>query len=222
MPAIAIVGAGYSLGLSIAKVFGTKGFDVALIARTRANLDPLVAELTELGVNAAAFTGDVSDPASLTSALHDAARAFGGIDVLEFSPSARKSGIVTASPLEVTAENMQPHIDYYLYGGIAAAKAVLPAMLDAGVGTLLFTAGTASIDPQPLYANICPGQAALRNWVLNLHKVVADQGVHVCHVVIRVGIYPAREDATVHADEIAPAYWDRYVERDTPEYVWPA
>jgi short-subunit dehydrogenase len=35
MPAIAIVGAGPGLGLSIAKVFGSHGFDIALISRTQ-------------------------------------------------------------------------------------------------------------------------------------------------------------------------------------------
>jgi NADP-dependent 3-hydroxy acid dehydrogenase YdfG len=222
MPSIAIVGAGYSLGLSIAKVFGEQGFDVALISRTKENLDPMVGDLTESGIKAAAFVGDVSNSASLTSALEQAASQFGGIDVLEFSPSARKAGIITADPLGVTAENMQPHIEYYLYGGVAAAQAVLPAMLETGTGTLLFTAGTASIDPYPMYANICPGQAALRNWVINLHKVVADKGIYVCHVVINSGIFPARADGAANADDIAPAYWDLYRSRETPEYIWNA
>jgi NAD(P)-dependent dehydrogenase (short-subunit alcohol dehydrogenase family) len=220
VPTIAIVGAGYSLGLSIAKVFGKQGFDVALISRSQENLDPIVEELAKSRIGSAAFVGDVSAPTSLRSALEQAAAHFGGIDVLEFSPSARKSGIVTAEPLDVTPENMQPHIDYYLYGGVAAAQAVLPAMLEAGAGTIFFTAGTASIDPTPMYANICPGQAALRNWVLNLHKAVAAKGVYVCHVAITVGIFPARENGPVHADDIAPAYWDLYITRDVPELVW--
>jgi NAD(P)-dependent dehydrogenase (short-subunit alcohol dehydrogenase family) len=220
VPTIAIVGAGYSLGLSIGKVFGRQGFNVGLISRTKANLEPMVAELAESGIDAAAFTGDVSDPASLTSALEQVAAHFGGIDVLEFSPSARKSGLVAADPLSVTPENMQPHIDYYLYGGVAAAQAVLPAMLEAGAGTILFTAGTASIEGEPRYANICPGQAALRNWLLSLHKAVADRGIFVCHVAIKAGIFPAREDGEANADDIAPAYWDLYTSRDTAEYIW--
>jgi NADP-dependent 3-hydroxy acid dehydrogenase YdfG len=220
MSTIAIVGAGYSLGLSIAKVFGSQGFDVALISRSRENLEPLVDELTQSSINSAAFVGDVSDSASLASALEHAAARFGPIDVLEFSPSARKGGIVAVEPLDVTPENMQPNIDYYLYGGVAAANAVLPPMLEGGAGTLLFTAGTASIDPTPMYANICPGQAALRNWVLNLHKVVADKGIYVCHVVIAEKIFPAREDGRAHADHIAPIYWDLHTNRDTAEYVW--
>jgi NADP-dependent 3-hydroxy acid dehydrogenase YdfG len=221
MPTIAIVGAGSSLGLSIAKVFGSKGFGVALISRSQANLDALVAELSEAKITSAAFTGDVSDRSSLTSALEKAAVHFGTLDVLEFSPSARKSGITTADPLEVTVENIQPHIDFYLYGGIAAVQAVLPAMLKARAGTVLITQGSASIDPVPHYAHINPAQAALRNWALNLHTRLASEGIYACHVAITTGIFPARSDGAMHADDIAPVYWDLYTDRAKPEVVFP-
>ncbi|MFE4723990.1 SDR family NAD(P)-dependent oxidoreductase, partial [Streptomyces sp. NPDC056728] len=52
MSTIAIVGAGPGLGLSIAKVFGVHGFDVALISRNKVKLDALVAELAEAGITA--------------------------------------------------------------------------------------------------------------------------------------------------------------------------
>jgi NAD(P)-dependent dehydrogenase (short-subunit alcohol dehydrogenase family) len=39
MPTIAIVGAGPGMGLSIAKAFGSHGFQVALISRSKDNLD---------------------------------------------------------------------------------------------------------------------------------------------------------------------------------------
>jgi NAD(P)-dependent dehydrogenase (short-subunit alcohol dehydrogenase family) len=220
MPTIAIVGAGDSLGLSIAKVFGRRGFDVALISRSKENLDEIGAKLGREGIAWGAFPGDVSNPVSLTLALELAAQRFAGIEVLEFSPSARKTGITTADPLGVTVENLQPHINYYLYGGIAAAQTVLPAMLEAGAGTLLFTQGGAALTPVPMYANINPAQAALRNWVLNLHKAVTDKGIYACHVAIDTPIFPAIPDATIYADDIAPLYWDLYNDRDQAEYVF--
>ncbi|OHV38451.1 hypothetical protein BCD49_13335 [Pseudofrankia sp. EUN1h] len=56
MPVIAIVGAGPGMGLEIARAFGEKGFTVALVARTAANLDALVSTLTGEGIEAAGFT----------------------------------------------------------------------------------------------------------------------------------------------------------------------
>ena len=40
-----------------------------------------------------------------------------------------------------------------------------------------------------MYAKINPAQAALRSWVLNLHKVIAGNGLYVCHIAISVPIF---------------------------------
>ena len=61
MPTIAIVGAGPGLGLAIARTFGSRGFDVALISRSREKLESLVTELAQDGITAAAFPADVRD-----------------------------------------------------------------------------------------------------------------------------------------------------------------
>src|SRR5437867_3029729 len=83
MPAIAIVGAGPGLGLSIAKVFGGQGFGVALVSRSKDKLEALVAQLAASGVTAAAFPADVADRPALTAALEQAAARFGAVDVLD-------------------------------------------------------------------------------------------------------------------------------------------
>lgn len=47
MPTVAIVGAGPGLGLSLARDFGSKGFQVALLSRSQDRLGDLVAQLAE-------------------------------------------------------------------------------------------------------------------------------------------------------------------------------
>jgi NAD(P)-dependent dehydrogenase (short-subunit alcohol dehydrogenase family) len=146
MPTLAIVGAGPGVGLSIAKVFGRHGFDVALIARDRDRLDELVGTLAGLGITAAGYPADVMDHPSLADALARAGKHFGGIDVLEYSPAPHNPvpGVSMAGPLGMTVDNLQSQIEYYLYGAVVAARQVLPAMVEAGAGTLLFTWGTNS------------------------------------------------------------------------------
>ena len=224
MPTIAIIGAGPQLGLAIARAFGSRGFDVALVARNGAKLDDLVGRLGAEGITAAAFPADVLDRPSLTAALEAAEDRFGGLDVLEYSPAPHSPvpGFTTAVPSEVTVDNLQPQIEYNLYGAVAAAGAALPAMRAAGSGTLLFTTGGGSVDPIPMLGNVNAAAAALRNWVLNLNKELAGSGVHAAHVAINVWIGEGGPDGipTATPEQIAPLYWDLYERRDRPEVVF--
>ncbi|MGX1675578.1 SDR family NAD(P)-dependent oxidoreductase [Streptomyces sp. NPDC055400] len=212
MTTIAIVGAGPQLGLAIARTFGSQGFDIALIARNREKLDGLVEQLGQEGVTAEAFPADVLDRAALTWALKDAATRFGGIDVLEYSPV----GAFGVAALTAPAETEPSHVDYemqfQLYGAIAATKAVLPAMREAGAGTLLYTTGGGSISPDPRVANVNAAAAALRNWVLNLHNELADAGtgIQAAHVAIDVAIgAPVISGLpTAQPEQISPVYWE--------------
>jgi len=149
VPAIAIVGAGPGMGLAIARTFGSHGFDVVLISRNRGKLDTLVEKLTADGVTAAAFPADVLDRDALTQALQDAAARFGGIDVLEYSPVGTFGTTALTAPTGTEPSHVEFEMNFQLYGAIAATKAVLPAMREAGAGTLLYTTGAGSIVPDP-------------------------------------------------------------------------
>jgi NAD(P)-dependent dehydrogenase (short-subunit alcohol dehydrogenase family) len=220
MPTIAIVGAGPGMGLAIAKLFGSKGFQVALLARNPDNLDKLVGELSAAGVTAAAFPADIMQHDGLTAALRDAAAHFGGIDVLEYSPAVHTpaAGFNPVSPSASTVADLQPMLEYNLYG------AVLPAMRDAAAGTLLFTTGGGSINPIPMFGNINPAQAALRNWAINLHNELAGTGVYAGHVAIGVWIGDGAPEGfpSASADQIAPVYWDLHSSRDAAEHLFTA
>jgi hypothetical protein len=61
-------------------------------------------------------------------------------------------------------------------------------MREAGKGTLLYTTGAGSVDPVPMIANVNAAAAALRNWVVNLHKELADSGIQAAHVAIDVSL----------------------------------
>ncbi|MCX4855159.1 SDR family NAD(P)-dependent oxidoreductase [Streptomyces canus] len=226
MPTLALVGAGSGMGLAIARTFGSRGFDVALISRTKEKLQTLVDRLGQEGITAAAFPADVLDRASLTDALDAATARFGGIDVLEYSPAPHSPvpGVILAAPSEATVDNLQPQIEYVFYGAVAAARSVLPAMREAGAGTLLFTTGGGSVDPLPMLGNVNAASAALRNWVLNLDKELAGSGVHAAHVAINVWIGDGGPEGfpTATPEQIAPLYWDLHENRDRSEAVFNA
>ncbi|HEY8718898.1 SDR family NAD(P)-dependent oxidoreductase [Pengzhenrongella sp.] len=222
MPTLAIVGAGPALGLAIARTFGSHGYDVALIARNQEKLEGLIGELAADGITAAAFTADVLDRPALTQALGKAAAHVGGIDVLEHTPGGTAADTKLTLPSETSPEDMQAQIEFQLYGAITATQAVLPAMKEAGAGTLLFTTRAGSVDPVPMVGNVNAAAAALRNWAINLNKELARTGVYAVHVGIDVSINQSVTPGfpVAPAEDIATAYWDLHTKREDGEFIF--
>jgi NAD(P)-dependent dehydrogenase (short-subunit alcohol dehydrogenase family) len=223
MSTIAIIGAGPGMGLAIARTFGSRGFQVALISRNQDKLDALAGQLGTKGITAAGFTADIMDRPSLVAALEAARARFGSIDVMEYSPAPHSPvpGVTMAAPSQTTVENMQPQIEYNLYGALEAARTVLPAMREAGAGTLLFTTGGGSVEPNPMLGNVNAAAAALRNWVINLNKELAGSGVYAAHIAISVWIGEGPEGfPTATPEQIAPMYWELHKTRDRAEAIF--
>ncbi|MEU5872166.1 SDR family NAD(P)-dependent oxidoreductase [Glycomyces sp. NPDC047369] len=212
MPVIAIVGAGPGLGIEIARTFGRDGFTVALLARNADTLDTLTAELRGEGIEAAGFAADITRPDTVAAAFARIKDQYGPIDVLEFSPSDRT--LAPVGVLEVTPENLQPQLDFYL-SAIEVVKQVVPDMIEAGEGTILITTGGGSVSPLPFLANINIAAAALRNWALNLHNELAPHGVYAAHIAITALIGAGNPDAA--PDVIASKYLELHHTRDAPE-----
>ena len=224
MPAIALVAAGARLGLSLGKVFGGHGFDVALIARSKERLSELTGKLAAEGITAAGFPADVTDRPALAAALDSAAGRFGGIDVLHYSsPGAGTTEALRGTgPLDVTVDNLRPQIESTCYGAITATRAVLPAMLAAGTGTLLYTTGGSSVTPAPVF--VSAGMAArpcangpspsTAHWPgEDLCWRCRDRNMDRRWDARRPLGTPAKEP-----DDIARLYWDLHILREPAEH----
>jgi NAD(P)-dependent dehydrogenase (short-subunit alcohol dehydrogenase family) len=225
MPAIALVAAGARLGLSLGKTFGAHGFDVALIARSPERLSELTGKLAAEGITAAGFPADVADRPALAGALGSAAARFGGIDVLHYSsPGAGSTETLRGTgALDVTVDNLRPQLECTCYGAITATHAVLPGMLAAGRGTLLYTTGGSSVTPAPVFVSAGMAGAALRKWALTLNGALAGRGVYAGHVAIGTwiaGTPGAPEGITgKEPDDIARRYWDLHIGREPAELL---
>jgi NADP-dependent 3-hydroxy acid dehydrogenase YdfG len=225
MPAIALVAAGARLGLSLGKIFGGHGFDVALIARSKERLGELTEKLAAEGVKAAGFPADVTDRTALAAALDNSAERFGAIDVLHYSaPAAGNSEAVRSTgAMDVTVNNVAPQIESICYGAITATRTVLPAMLAAGAGTLLYTTGASSVTPAPVFVSAGMAGAALRKWVLTLNGALADKGIYAGHVAIGAwiaGTPGAPKGAKPkQPDHIARLYWDLHTSRKPADHL---
>jgi NADP-dependent 3-hydroxy acid dehydrogenase YdfG len=225
MPAIALVAAGARLGLSLGKIFGGHGFDVALVARSQERLGELAEKLAADGVTAAGFAADVTDRSALATALDNAAARFGAIDVLHYSAPAAGAGAAVrgTGALDVTVDNLGPQIESICYGAITATRTVLPAMLAAGSGTLLYTTGASSVTPAPVFVSVGMAGAALRKWVLTLNGALADKGIYAGHVAIGTWIAgtPGAPEGVKpeHPDDMARVYWGLHTGRTPADHL---
>jgi NAD(P)-dependent dehydrogenase (short-subunit alcohol dehydrogenase family) len=218
MGTIAIVGMGPLLGLGVARKFGAEGYKVAMIARNPEALRAFEVQLRALGVDAAGFAADASDPGQVSAAFAAARDRFGEIDVLEFSPTQWNKGSYEATnALATTVESARHDIDLLALGAISCAREVIPGMIARKSGALFFTTGYSAIKPIPFITSLCLANSAMRSYAYCLQEELAPHGVYVGTVSINAFI----ADGTA-ADPltIADLYWDMLQKRDRIEEVF--
>jgi NAD(P)-dependent dehydrogenase (short-subunit alcohol dehydrogenase family) len=218
MGTIAIVGMGPLLGLGLAKRFGREGFKVAMISRNQEALSKFEAQLKPLGIEAAGFAADVSDPAQIERAFAAIRGRFGDIDILEFSPTNWNKGDYQSTvALATTVESAKLDFDLLVLGAIACARQVFPQMVERKSGAIFFTTGYSAIHPIPFITSLCLSNSALRSYAYCLQEELAPSGVYVGTVSINAFI---ADGTAADPVTIADLYWDMYKKRDRIEEVF--
>ena len=77
-----VAGASKGLGFSIAKSLGLEGARPAICSRVSGNINKACGELKSIGIDAKAYTADVSNPSDAKAFIEKAARDLGGMDIL--------------------------------------------------------------------------------------------------------------------------------------------
>ncbi|GAA1691815.1 SDR family NAD(P)-dependent oxidoreductase [Fodinicola feengrottensis] len=228
---LAIFGVGPGMSRSVANRFGREGFRLALVARNLDKLEKYVQELAANGIEAAAFTADVTDRGELVRVIGEINERFGHIDVAQFSPSNLDTPVVNV--LDVDPDDLPAQFQMPLWAPIALVKALLPGMIERRDGTILLGSGVSAVRPVPALGNVGIALGGLRQYVQNLNAAVADKGVYVG--VIHVGGLIDRSDASkifekhapadigpvprVNPDELAETAWEMHANRDTFERI---
>lgn len=206
---IVIVGAGPNLGLAVARRFGREGLAVGLVSRTQSRLDDLVEHLASDGIRAAGASADIRDADVLTRAIATLAERLGPVEVLEYSPLPAREFMKPV--LETSVADVRGPLEFSVLGAVAATRAVIGPMLEAGRGTILFTTGGAAINPYPLRAGVGISFAGEVAYARMLHDEVADQGVHVAHTAIGGRIQPGGDH---EPDDVAELLWRHHTTRE--------
>ncbi|WP_105033609.1 SDR family NAD(P)-dependent oxidoreductase [Cryobacterium aureum] len=204
MPVIAIIGAGPGLGAAVARRFGREGFSIALIARNQSKLDAMAAELTAAGFTASAYLADVRTPASLEAALASAAAELGPITALQYSPLPSRDYLKPV--LEMTPELALEALQFSALGLIHAVRAVLPAMQQAGSGSIIMINGGTSVKARAGFAGTSIAFPAESAYGEMLHDALEGEGIRVNQLVIPGGI--PQLQLVNGIDGVADRIWD--------------
>lgn len=213
----AVIGVGPGLGAALARRFAAGGHAVALLARSARHRDPVAKAIASAGGTAHGYNCDAGDPVSVAAAFARIRETLGHPAVLVYNAGSYAPGGI----LEIEPERFEAAWRVNCYGGFLAAREVLPAMLEAKSGTILFTGATAALRGGRRFAGLAVGKFGLRALAQSLAREFAPLGIHVAHVVIdgQIATPAARErdpkrtaETFLAPEAIAEAYWQLHAQ----------
>ena len=209
---VVITGASRGIGAAAARAFVAEGAQVALLARSKDQIDVLV---SELGPSAIGFGCDVADWTSVKHVMESVAGHFGRIDVLinnagVLDPIARLSD---ADPLEWGRTQ-----DINLKGVFHGMKAVIPTMRRRGGGTIITVSSGAAVRALEGWSAYCASKAGALMLTQAAHL---EEGAHGIRVLgLSPGTVATEMQVKIKASGINPVSQLAWEDHIPPE--WPA
>jgi hypothetical protein len=154
-----ITGASSGLGAEYARQLGARGADLVLVARDRAALDAVAAELRPSGVDVEILVADLLDPderAAVERRLADPARP---IDVLVNNAGYGLPLAFERNDIDEEARHLALHVEVPM----RLMHAALTPMLARGSGRILNIASVAGFIPRSTYG-------AVKGWVISFSR----------------------------------------------------
>jgi NAD(P)-dependent dehydrogenase (short-subunit alcohol dehydrogenase family) len=135
-----VTGAGRGIGRAIALTLARAGADLAVVARTPADLETLAVDIEALGRKCVVAACDVTDPESVKAMSEAAAWGLGGVDILVNNAGNAESHRFIDHPDELWHRMIAINLTSVYY----VTRAFLPALLGEGSGRIINIASTAA------------------------------------------------------------------------------
>ncbi|AKF11082.1 SDR family NAD(P)-dependent oxidoreductase [Sandaracinus amylolyticus] len=171
---VLVTGASRGIGRATALALARRGDRLVLAARDEDALREVAREVLARGADAMVVRCDVTDDASVSSAI-ERALAAGPIDVL-----VNNAGVFHQAPFlaqDPTSQRREMDVNYF--GALRVARAVLPSMIARRRGTIVNVSSIVGAIPCPTVASYCGSKAALNAWSHALRGEVAQHGVRI-------------------------------------------
>ncbi|MCY3932973.1 MAG: SDR family NAD(P)-dependent oxidoreductase [Acidobacteria bacterium] len=214
-PVCLISGVGPGTGAALARRFASGGYRVAMLARNEERLRSLEAEIE----CARGYVCDVSDPEAVRATVARVRGDLGAPTVLVHNAVGGAFGDF----LEVEPEQLRANFEVNVMGLLYLARALAPAMIEAGRGAIMVTGNTSARRGMPRFAGFAPTKAGQRILAESMARSLGPQGVHVAYFVIDAVIdlewtrqrMPDRpDDFFIRPEAIAENVW--YVAHQDP------
>jgi NADP-dependent 3-hydroxy acid dehydrogenase YdfG len=164
-----VTGASRGIGAAVARALGAEGVRLALASRSG----------EDLGLEAVvARPCDVRRPDDLEALAAEAAKRFGGIDIL-----IANAGVGAYGPfLDLPADQLEEMIDVNVKGTLYAVRAALPHLLESDAADIVTLASEAGRRGLPLEAVYCASKFAQVGFTRALDHELREQGVRCSNV----------------------------------------
>ncbi|WP_423460372.1 SDR family NAD(P)-dependent oxidoreductase [Ottowia sp. VDI28] len=170
-----ITGAGKGLGRAIALGLAEAGADVALLARTRADLDAVAGQVQALGRRALVMVADATRSDQVDAAVAQAVAELGSVRVLVHAAG----GSLRKPSVDISDEEWDQVIAANLSSTFKVCRAVGRHMLAHGGGSIINIASTAGVRGRAGNAPYSAAKAAVINLSRALAMEWAPSGVRV-------------------------------------------
>lgn len=175
-PLAIVTGVGPGTGAAVVREFSAQGYTVAMIARSSERLASLHSEIP----NTLECPCDVTDTPALNSLIAELLDSHGTPQAVVHNAVGGAFGDFLDIDPAVLEQNFQVNTMALLH----LARAVAPAMIDAGSGSLVATGNTAAYRGKAAFAGFAPTKAAQRILLESMARRLGPEGIHVAFVAI--------------------------------------
>lgn len=160
-----VTGASKGLGRSIAIGLAEAGASVALLSRTRVDLEKVASEIRAIGEQALVVPADVTRPAQVATVVDEVVTRLGGLDILVHSAG----GSLRKPVLDLTDDEWDRVIASNLTSTFVMCRAVGRVMLKREGGSIINISSSAGLRGRPMNAPYSAAKAG----VINLSRALA-------------------------------------------------